>query len=263
MFKGFISGCKRYPLIYFLFILSVLLTFAVLLSYWWEFGTRPLSDSVENWGQFGDYIGGVLNPSLAFISVVLVCVTLYSTSKQSSVQSFESVLFELLRFHKDNLAGIKVAYNEKDTYTGRDALTYYIVEIKFNLLNLVDDSLPLNERLERSVDMVYMESKNFSNVGHYFRNIYHIFKHISESDVLTEKEKIKYAKLVRAQISSIESGAILLNGYSTVGRPAKKYIEKYSLLQEFSLSDGFKKQLDEMGALKLYQDVAYEDKKGQ
>ncbi|EIP3819356.1 putative phage abortive infection protein, partial [Escherichia coli] len=131
-----------------------------------------------------------------------------------------------------------------------------------NLLNIVDDSLPLDERLELSVNMVYLEGDNFANVGHYFRNIYHIFKHINDSNYLTEKEKTKYAKLVRAQISSIESGAMLLNGFSSVGKPAKKFIEKYSLLQGFSLSKEFKQQLHDLGALKLYDDVAYEDKKG-
>lgn len=263
MLNKIFSGFKRYPLICSLFVSSVVLTLAVLVTYLWNFGSRPLSSSVEKWGQFGDYIGGVLNPSLAFISVVLVCMTLYSTSKQSSVQSFESILFELLRFHKDNLSGIKVEYSEENKYTGRDALSYYMMEIKFNLSFIVDDSLPLNDRLKESVDMVYMEDNNFSNVGHYFRNIYHIYKHIDDSDVLSEKEKIKYAKLVRAQISSIESGALLLNGYSTAGLSAKKYIEKYSLLQGFSLINGFKNQLDVLGALEFYSDIAYKDKKGQ
>ncbi|HCI5712570.1 TPA: putative phage abortive infection protein, partial [Klebsiella pneumoniae] len=219
-------------------------------------------DSVEKWGQFGDYIGGVLNPALAFISIMLVCFTLYSTSRQSSIQSFESVLFELLRFHKDNLSEIKTTYSDGKMYVGREALSLYITEVKFNLLNIVDDSLPLDERLELSVNMVYLEGDNFANVGHYFRNIYHIFKHINDSNYLTEKEKTKYAKLVRAQISSIESGAMLLNGFSSVGKPAKKFIEKYSLLQGFSLSKEFKQQLHDLGALKLYDDVAYEDKKG-
>lgn len=263
MLNKFLNGFKRYPLIYSLFVSSVILTMAVLAAYLLKFGTRPFSNSIEKWAQFGDYIGGVLNPGLAFISVVLVCMTLYSTSRQSSVQSFESILFELLRFHKDNLSGIKVEYNEENKYMGRDALSYYMVEIKFNLLVIVDDSLPLSERLKKSVDMVYMENNNFSNVGHYFRNIYHIFKHIDDSDVLSEKEKVKYAKLVRAQISSIESGALLLNGYSTAGLSARKYIEKYSLLQEFSLINGFKNQLGALGALGLYNDIAYKDKSGQ
>ncbi|MHA3383885.1 putative phage abortive infection protein [Yersinia enterocolitica] len=262
MWNGFSQEYKRHPLIFTLFILSILLFLVVFISYIYKFGSRPFSSSIEKWGQFGDYIGGVLNPGLAFISVILVCLTLYTTSKQSSIQSFESVLFELLRFHKDNLAEIKVVYDSGDVRTGRDALLLYITEIKFNLLNIVDYSLPLSERLERSVDMVYMESENFSNVGHYFRNIYHIFKHINDSEFLIEAEKIKYAKLVRAQMSSIESGAMLLNGFSTAGRGAKKFIEQYSLLQGFSLSEGFKKHLENLGALKLYSDIAYEDKKG-
>lgn len=262
MWHAICQNIKRYAIIYSLLMLSFVLMLIVFISYVLMFGSRPFSHSIEQWGQFGDYIGGVLNPSLAFISVMLVCLTLYSTSRQASIQSFESVLFELLRFHKDNLAEIKVEYNGGDVYVGRDALLLYITEVKFNLLNIVDDSLPLDERLERSVNMVYMESDNFANVGHYFRNIYHIFKHINDSNYLTASEKTKYAKLVRAQMSSVESGAMLLNGFSTAGKSAKKFIEKYSLLQGFSLSKGFKDQLKDLGALKLYDNAAYADKKG-
>ncbi|ECM2321699.1 hypothetical protein TN69_16855 [Salmonella enterica subsp. enterica serovar Typhimurium] len=262
MCDAILRNIKRYAIIYSLLFLAVILMLIVFVSYVCKFGMYSWSDSVEKWGQFGDYIGGVLNLALAFISIMLVCFTLYSTSRQSSIQSFESVLFELLRFHKDNLSEIKTTYSDGKVYVGREALSLYITEVKFNLLNIVDDSLPLDERLELSVNMVYLEGDNFANVGHYFRNIYHIFKHINDSNYLTEKEKTKYAKLVRAQISSIESGAMLLNGFSSVGKPAKKFIEKYSLLQGFSLSKGFKQQLHDLGALKLYDDVAYEDKKG-
>ncbi|KQV48743.1 hypothetical protein ASC95_22890 [Pelomonas sp. Root1217] len=47
--------------------------------YWWKFshGFLNLSDSQEVWGQFGDYVGGVLNPifsSLAFSGLVVTIV---------------------------------------------------------------------------------------------------------------------------------------------------------------------------------------------
>ncbi|NXZ87922.1 putative phage abortive infection protein [Serratia fonticola] len=262
-FNGIWSGIKRQGVVLIFLLLALSLISGVLYYYWSYFNVLPVSNSVEKWGQFGDYVGGVLNPGLSFISIVLVCLTLYSTSRQSSIQSFESVLFELLRFHKENLSEIKVSYHESEfEVSGRDALTWYVTEVKFNFFNVVGDDLGIKDRVRLSVDSVYLEESNFSNIGHYFRNIYHIFKHIDEASFLTVRERVKYAKLVRAQLSSIESGALFLNGLSSRGAASKKFIEEYSLLQEFSLSSEFTKQLREFGAIDLYSEYAYKDKKG-
>ncbi|BEM66962.1 hypothetical protein SME24J_09610 [Serratia marcescens] len=252
----------RHFAIFILFFFASIFVFGVLFYYWTHFNDLPVSNSVEKWGQFGDYVGGVLNPGLSFLSIVLVCLTLYSTSRNSAVQSFESILFELLKFHKENLSEIKVSYADGVQVLGRDALEWYATEVKFKFLNEVSDEHEVVDRIKISVDSVYMDGDTFSNVGHYFRNIYHIFKHIDEASFLNGKEKVKYAKLVRAQISSIESGALFLNGLSSQGNASKTLIEKYSLLQGFGLNEGFKNKLEELGVLNLYAAHAYEDKKG-
>ncbi|QIP55430.1 putative phage abortive infection protein [Hafnia alvei] len=254
-----IDYMKRLSFIFIFVLVTCLFIAFALYKYWMNFGALPISQSVEHWGQFGDYIGGVLNPGLSFLSIILVCFTLYTTSKQSMTQSFESVLFELLRYHKDHLSNIKVVYNE-ESYKGVDALDWYITEVKFNFLNLSNDEILIQERMRFSIDLVYEEENFFSNTGHYFRNLYHIFKHIDEASFLRKKERIKYAKLVRAQLSSIESGALMLNGLSTKGVKSKVYIEKYSLLQGFTLSKSFKEELISAGATSLYRPEAYGDK---
>ncbi len=47
-------------------------------------------------------------------------------------------------------------------------------------------------------------------LGHYFRNAYHILRSIDESS-LTDKEKIHYAKLFSAQLSSDEQHLLFYN----------------------------------------------------
>lgn len=250
---------KKFIFIPLVFFVSIVLVFFALLLYWLNFGGSPVSDSVEHWGQFGDYIGGVLNPGLSFISIILVCFTLYSTSRQTMIQSFESILFELIRYHKEHRDNIKFSHAE-GIVTGVDALNWYVAEIKFNFLNISDDESSLQLRITSSIDDVYSEDTFFSNFGHYFRNLYHIFKHIDDSSFLSEKDKTKYAKLVRAQLSSIESGALMLNGLSTIGAKSKSYIQKYSLLQGYTLLGSFKKELDNAGVLNLYSKEAFGDK---
>ncbi|WP_213342800.1 putative phage abortive infection protein [Enterobacter hormaechei] len=254
-----INYLKRLSFILIFVLITCSFIVFALYKYWTIFGALPASQSVEKWGQFGDYIGGVLNPGLSFLSIILVCFTLYTTSKQSITQSFESVLFELLRYHKEHLSNIKVVY-DKESFKGVDALDWYITEVKFNFLNLSNDDMLIQERVKFSIDLVYEEDNFFSNTGHYFRNLYHIFKHIDEASFLRKKERFKYAKLVRAQLSSIESGALMLNGLSSKGVKSKVYIEKYSLLQGFTLSKSFKNELKSAGAMRLYNPVAYGDK---
>ncbi|MDV5633343.1 putative phage abortive infection protein [Enterobacter cloacae] len=254
-----INYLKRLSFILIFVLITCSFIVFALYKYWTIFGALPVSQSVEKWGQFGDYIGGVLNPGLSFLSIILVCFTLYTTSKQSMTQSFESVLFELLRYHKEHLSNIKVVY-DKESFKGVDALDWYITEVKFNFLNLSNDDMLVQERVKFSIDLVYEEDNFFSNTGHYFRNLYHIFKHIDEASFLRKKERVKYAKLVRAQLSSIESGALMLNGLSSKGVKSKVYIEKYSLLQGFTLSKSFKNELKSAGAMRLYNPVAYGDK---
>ncbi|WP_345828677.1 putative phage abortive infection protein [Erwinia sp. HDF1-3R] len=259
MINGIMEKIRRLSIVLAGFIISSSLVGAALYFYYDHFGNRPISGSVEKWGQFGDYIGGVLNPGLSFISIVLVCYTLYTTSRQSSIQSFESVLFELIRFHKEHLQNVKVKYNDV-TYYGTDALSWCVTEVKFNFRLISDDEQPPQVRLVSSIDEFYKNDIFFSSAGHYFRNLYHIFKHIDGSSFLTSKEKVKYAKLVRAQLSSVESGALMLNGLSTIGGRSRAYIEKYSLLQEYTLVGDFKEELEASGALNFYAPEAYGDK---
>lgn len=69
-----------------------------------------VSDSPEAWGQLGDYLGGVLNPLLSFISIVLLIRSLAlqndansdlrdeirNTRKTERLRSFESQLFHMI-----------------------------------------------------------------------------------------------------------------------------------------------------------------------
>lgn len=48
----------------------------VLLLYYFTFGNRKLSTSPEQWGQFGDYIGGVLNPIFACATFIALLYTI-------------------------------------------------------------------------------------------------------------------------------------------------------------------------------------------
>ncbi|MCD1600035.1 hypothetical protein [Rheinheimera aquimaris] len=62
--------------LWFLVIAVIVLLCFVLGAYIANFKNYDVSKSVSDWGAFGDYIGGLLNPALSLISVVLILVTI-------------------------------------------------------------------------------------------------------------------------------------------------------------------------------------------
>lgn len=50
---------------------------AVLSVYASNFASRTLSPGTDAWGQFGDYIGGTLNPLLSFLALIALLITLW------------------------------------------------------------------------------------------------------------------------------------------------------------------------------------------
>lgn len=50
--------------------------------YFFNFGGGKLSGDTGTWGEFGDYVGGTLNPMLAFFSFLALCYTIHLQNKQ-------------------------------------------------------------------------------------------------------------------------------------------------------------------------------------
>lgn len=221
-----------------------LLALAVLVAYVVNFHDRAISDTVERWGQTGDYFGGVLNPILAFASLLAVCYTLWlqfanatRTARFNAVQKLEALLFELLQLHRQNLDSIDLWDNENKRETrGRDCLAIFLKWIAANHQRQ-QQSTPDEKSLEEAYRVFYEDRGRKADVGHYFRNLYHIFKYIAESSLLSGAEKTKYAKLVRAQLSMPETALLFYNALHRAGRPFRKYIHDYTLLQELEPGD--------------------------
>lgn len=82
------------------------------------------------------------------------------------------------------------------------------------------------------------------SLGHYFRNLYHIFKYVYFTDLIIEEEKRVYSNIVRAQLSSDELVLLFYNSLTPIlfsgdkpslGYPKFKYlIEHFDVLQNMS-----------------------------
>lgn len=256
-------------------ILAVLAGIIVLSFYFYNF-TGGLSDEQANWGAFGDYIGGALNPIFSFFALIAILLTivvqsrelnlstieltksaeaLKEQSKTLTTQNFENTFFQMIRLHNDIVNGIDLRDNKGNVTTqGRDCFKVFY-ERRFSRKY----NIKYNEQLGASIlDIVQTSYQGFFNenqgeIGHYFRNLYTIIRYIDDSTV---SDKKKYIRIIRAQLSSYEIALLFYNSLHSVGNKRfKPLIEKYELLENMDL--GMLKNPSDH--IPLYKSKAYGD----
>jgi hypothetical protein len=163
--------------------------------------TGTLSDSQEQWVQFGDYIGGVLNPFFSFLALIAILYSivlqnhelklsrdelersakaLQKQSEEFVVQNFENTFFQMVRLHNDIVSGIAV-YRDFTSYQlicrGRDSFKWFY-ERSFTNFYILKSDLLAGESDLKIIQAAYGDffSEYQSEVGHYFRNLYTIIR---------------------------------------------------------------------------------------
>ncbi len=129
--------------------------------YIFKFGGRPFSEKTADWGAFGDYLGGVLNPIIAGAGLIL-----------------------LLRTLSQNAEALK--QNEKSLKQAKKMIKQGNKVIKQNAVELIEtrgevrQAREAQERLAE-IERINLERKEIeSNVLLYNKNIESIRKHIDE-----------------------------------------------------------------------------------
>jgi Putative phage abortive infection protein len=175
-----------------------------------NFRIHPISSDPASWGQFGDYLAGVLNPLFAFASAVLLAWTLRSQRLAAKRQAFENQFFSLLNLHGQLVAGIDVVHKQEDksfiTQTGRDCFKWYYETI-----------LAVAKKNSSSIAQAhgdwFIKDRGWE-VEHYYRSIYHLFKYVHEvapTAEISEDAIKRYHDLVKTQISRYELVLLYLN----------------------------------------------------
>lgn len=99
--------------------------FFVVGSYFYNFYVRlniGISRDVGDWGVFGDFVGGALNPVLTFFSIALLIKSLTlqlesnkmirdeltNAKKSEKIRSFETLFFNMINSQRDNFSSFHV-----------------------------------------------------------------------------------------------------------------------------------------------------------
>ncbi|SNT45816.1 hypothetical protein SAMN05660216_04589 [Pseudomonas sp. LAMO17WK12:I8] len=145
-----------------------------------------VSDSPEAWGQMGDYAGGVLNPLLSFISIVLLIKSLAlqndansdlrdeirNTRKTERLRSFEAQLFHMIESQRSLFDSLRLEISlngESVERFGADAVIAIEDEItrirdEFDLDQLGDDHIREFLNHVDNTDKIFGVTRIFYNI---------------------------------------------------------------------------------------------------
>lgn len=210
-----------------------------------------------NWSDrasFGDMFGVVnaLFSGLAFAGIIITILLqrqeledtrteirgqkeqLQKQNETLTLQNFENKFFQLLNLHHTIVKGIDhYKHSTHRTITGRDCFIEYYQLFKewYSRHNAPAPLHPLEDQINTSYKDMFRTYQ--SDLGHYFRNLYHIIKFIDLSGI---ENKYFYTSLVRAQLSTYELLLLFYNCLSEYGnKKAKPLIEKYSLFKNLPI----------------------------
>lgn len=180
------------------FRFGILAIIILLIAFSLNFRKYDVSTGIAEWGQFGDYFGGVLNPIFGLISVVLVAVTLRSQTQAAARQAFENQFFTLLSLHQSILQSIDRRMTSGAIKQGRDCFRLFYKKIVFISQK---DRVPMETAYQRFLE------KDGWEIEHYFRTVYHLFKHVKDGHgaiEVTDSELKRYYDLIKSQLSQYE-----------------------------------------------------------
>lgn len=145
-------------------------------------------------------------------------------------QRFENTFFQLISIHTEIVSNMdlrKIGDKTQVIAEGRDCFNNFYKILKGKITS------PETATIENTIlgyNLFFNSNQN--DLGHYFRNLYHIIKFIDKSDI---EEKKTYTNFVRAQLSSHELALIFYNGLANYGSEKfKPLIEKYAIVKNMN-----------------------------
>ncbi|HGY0992539.1 hypothetical protein [Aeromonas salmonicida] len=230
--------------------ISFLIIIIVWGAYYFNFGVNgDVSHKTDVWGQFGDYVGGVLNPILSFISIYLLINSLSlqhraNTSlvdeikrqeKLEDFKKFEFRFFHLIDSLDKTFSRFKVCIGDIESkdgrafeeYMGSAAATY----IEDSILVLVDELVDKKAIIEW-LDDVDSDDCLFSVV----RRFYLIVKLIDESEFDSEDYQEMLINLTDIKIITLVSIACSYYQWEIV-----KYINHSGVLKRDGINEFIEK----------------------
>lgn len=246
------------------YLAVILITFAINLCAFYFLASYDLSWPFNGWdreelGQFGDSWGGLTSIFSVFAfcgvaySVILQRKSLEQVTMESNenrkflrLQQFESAFFQMLNLLQSIISDMDIDFEEegKASKKGRDVFHFLYkrlrergfipawYELKNNKRMIDFDTLRKNSI--NTYNSFYKERQR--DLAHYYRMVYHIYKFIDESG-FDEVTRLKYANIMRAQLSNYELLMLYYNCIGEHGANMEKYAITYKMFDNMPIDE--------------------------
>lgn len=188
--------------------------------------------SLDKSALFGDFIGGCIGAIFALVGVFLLFETLKlqrEESKNSSNvfkrQQFDSTFWGQLNLYNEIVSTLSSF--DDSSKKGKDFFAFEMNKLQ----TAFQSNTSLIKRKKEADDnyvSFYIQYK--SQIAHYFRVLFRLICFIHESDI-DEKDKVVYAKIMRAQLSEGELFFLYYNAFTPYGKNFKSLINRYNLIK--------------------------------
>lgn len=212
-----------------------------------------LSSKTGTWGEFGDFIGGTLNPFFSALSLLAILWTLIIQSKELShstealreqskhldTQSFENTFFALIQLNNEIAKTLDLSEIESDNYKpGRGSFRKLVLLLKESYLWVKENesqNLTSVETIKESYQQFYAKHQKF--VGNYIKTTEKIMQFIMERCPHTDRTDPKtYIEILRAQKTNHELTILFYHSIYTSG------CLSYTALNDLDFFQGLSKE---------------------
>ncbi|KOY85076.1 hypothetical protein AD998_01945 [bacterium 336/3] len=222
------------------------------------FGGNIKQPDIEKIKNLQHFLSGVVVPIFTFSTTLLVV----ETFRNNTIQNIYTNVLKMIDQNRKILDGINcdtshlengdITSKGKDFFddiAGKIADTFSAIET--NNTNEIDEDLIKNIKSTDPKDVLitiydYYFHIYQSDLGHYFRNLYHLVRYIDNANIKLYHKK-ELAKILRSHLSNYELLLLAYNCLHDYGLYFFKYVEKYDLLKslnnESSLPQSYKKRI--------------------
>lgn len=208
------------------------------------------TNHMELAGQWGDSFGA-FNAFASILAFTILLATLLQQAKATAEQAadlhrqrFEGTFFELLRLLRVVRAELRFRYSEEyifdqetkgtmvsklDRKSGL-AVRAGVKEFTFWLVKTGVHKKPTRDDVV-NIYMRRVHSRHEPTWGPYFRVIYSILARLRDDAILSEEERIRYANLVRGQLTSYEISLVAINGLSPISNDMEQLLTRFRMLK--------------------------------
>lgn len=199
------------------------------------------------WGQYGDFVGGVLGTLISVLSVYYLIRTLKEQQKGNEeiaknnshiadvykLQQFNDNFSTLFSIYEKAVGSYRSKNSESQILIGRDAF----ITMAQNLFkeNQVKGSSYEEYKIEsQSIfdEKFHIPNRDIASV--HFRTLYQLFALIYNSNI-DEGKKVLYAKMIRSQLCEEELLLLRYNCHCHYGVKMRMYVNRYNLLKHLPL----------------------------